>query len=70
MEPVYVVFLNTGGDCSHSRVYGLFKNKEDAMKLCKKEAEEYADEYQKIYYDDDNYNVDTFTWQVLEMYIQ
>ena len=77
MEPVYVVFLNTGGDGPCSKVYGIFKNKEDAMNLCRKEAEEYAEdlypkdyEYEKIYFGDSYFNVDTFTWEVLEMYVQ
>ena len=54
-KSVYVAFLNTDGS---SKVYGVFKKFEDAMKICKSEAEECANdlfpkdyEYEKISYD-------------------
>ena len=47
------------------------------MNLCKKEAEEYADdlypkdyEYERIHVEDNSFCVDTFSWEVLEMNIQ
>ena len=74
MEYVYVAFLNAE---VYSKVLGVYKNQDDALKLCKKEAQLYADElftkdykYQKIYYDEMKINVDTFVWEVVKTYIQ
>lgn len=73
MTEIHVVFLNAD---SHSNVLGVYKNFEDAMALCNKEALEYANElypkdykYEKLYYSKGSVNVDTFTWKVVSMEI-
>jgi len=72
VKTVYVAFLDAGGDCAYSGVCGVFKNKEDAVKLCKKRAEEYANklfpkDYKYEIIGDNSFCVDTFTWKVIEM---
>ena len=67
---VYVPILSAEG---HSECYGVFKNKEDAMNICKKEAEKFANSFKdvaEILEDLSGFYVDCFSWRVLEMYVQ
>ena len=72
--PVYVAILNAEG---HPKCLGVFRHYTDAMYLCKKEAEKWAEElysedyeYEKVHYSDYIVCVDTFSWEVVKMYIR